>query len=75
MLKLDSMIVDFRIDFTICLYIKIMIKDAMVKTLVIVKNRFLQEAFEIFGSVARKLFEVFDKMSLVKKIVFVTNFC
>lgn len=49
-------------------------KVATLKIAVIVKKRFLQKAFKIFWSVARKLFKVFDEMGLVKEIVFVADF-
>lgn len=74
MLKLAKMIVDFKLAFFIVFTLRLQCKGAAVKTPVIVKIVFLQEEFEIFGCVACKLFEVFYEMSLVKEIVFVTDF-
>lgn len=37
------------------------------------KSLFLQQALKVFGGVAGKLFNVFDEMRLVEKIVFVTD--
>lgn len=68
------MIVGFRIDFFIAFALRLQCKSAVAKIPVIVKNRFLQKTFEIFGRVACKLFEVFNEMSLVEKVVFVADF-
>ena len=50
-------------------------KSVATKNRVIVKNRFLQEALKLFGSVTRELFEIFYEMSLIKEIIFVADFC
>ena len=39
----------------------------------IVKNRFLQETPEVFGGIASILFEIFDEVRLVKKIIIIAN--
>lgn len=49
-------------------------KIAMHEIAVIVKNRFSEEAFKIFRGITGKLFKVFDKMGLVKEIIFVADF-
>lgn len=67
MLKLVGMIVDV-------VTLRLRCKVATLKIAVIVKKRFLQKAFKIFWSVARKLFKVFDKVGLVKEVVFVADF-
>lgn len=46
----------------------------MPTTVGIVKNRFLQKEFKIFRGITGEQFEVLDKMRLIKKIVFVTDF-
>lgn len=74
MLKLVKIVVDFSIIFFIVLTLRLQCKSATAKILVIVKKRFLQEAFKIFGGVACKLLKVFYEMGLVKEIVFVADF-
>lgn len=44
-------------------------KDQKLSARVIVKNRFLKESLEVFGNIARVLFEVFDEVRLVNHAV------
>lgn len=69
MLKLPGLIVNFSICYALRQH-----KGAMTGKPVIVKNRFLQETFKVLWSVPREFLEGFDKMGLVEKIVFVTDF-
>lgn len=64
-----------RLDGTICLYVMVTMQRWYAENPGNCKKWFvLQESFEIFRSIASKLFEIFDEVRLVEEIVFVANF-
>jgi len=74
MLQAIKMTAGIRIDFLIAIALRLQCKGVSIKIHVIVKNRFLQEAFKLFRRISCKLFEVFDEVRLIEEIILVAYF-